>query len=264
MTIKKRCILLAWLIAIVVFYETKISNAEESTAQVAQDDLYEKAMSLKEEGKSDAAMDMLKKLMDATNKDELKYIDAMLEQAMIMKDSKNPAWNRKAVEAQQKVKILYRTNYNKPEYWLVYAKFAALVNRENHVIGAFKKAFFFKPVYTGGYIVKGDLYNYLAKNTDPSESTASSAIGYEDVHVSKENSIRYNRGKVAKESYEIALKNPTLDNDRKACIHYKIGELEMNILSDKEEAVKNWKKTIELSPDSIYGKKSAELLSKNQ
>jgi hypothetical protein len=241
---------------------TTISNAEESPAHVAQEDLYEKAMVLKEDGKGDEAINMFNKFMD-TNKDELKRTDAMLEQCMIMKGMKTPTWKTKAREAQQKVKILYRTNYMNPEYWLVYAKFAAIVNEERDVYGAFKKAFYYKPDYPEGYIVKGDLYSYLAKNTDPSESTASTAIGYEEAHVSKENSVRYQKGKEAKESYEIALRNSTLDNDKKASIHYKIGELEMNILLNKEEAIKNWKKTVELSRDSMYGKKSAELLSKN-
>ncbi|MCR4292166.1 MAG: hypothetical protein NUV76_04735, partial [Candidatus Kuenenia sp.] len=77
-------------------------------------------------------------------------------------------------------------------------------------------------------------------------------------------SVRYNKGKEAKKSYEIALRNSTLDNDKKAYIHYKIGTLEMDILSNKEDAVKNWMKAVELSPDNMYGKKSAELLSKNQ
>lgn len=263
MNMKMNCILFVWFIAIAAFYEMKISNAGESTAQMAQGDLYEKAMFLKEEGKNDEAISMFNKFMDAS-KDELKRTDAMLEQCMIMKGMKTRAWKSKAKEAQQKVKILYRTNYTNPEYWLVYAKFVALVNQERDVYGAFKKAFFYKPDYPEGYRIKGDLYSYLAKNTDPSESIASTAIGYEEVPVSKENSVRYQKGKEAKESYEIALRNSLLDNDRKVYIYYKIGVLEMDILSNKEDAAKNWKKAVELSPASMYGKKSAELLSKNQ
>lgn len=263
MNMKRNCILFVWFAAIAVFYGTTINNAEEAAAQMTQDDLYEKAVSLKEEGKSDEAINMFNKFMDAS-KDELKRTDAMLEQCMIMKGMKARAWKSKAKEAQQKVKILYRTHYMNPEYWLVYAKFAALVNKERDVYGAFKKAFFYKPDYPEGYLVKGDLYSYLAKNTDPSESTESSVIGYTDGPDSKENSVRYHKGKEAKESYEIALRSSTLDSDRKAYIHYKIAELEMDIFPNKEEAVKNWKKAVGLSPDSIYGKKSAELLSKNQ
>ncbi|MDN3513043.1 MAG: hypothetical protein NG747_01430 [Candidatus Brocadia sp.] len=262
MNMRRNYILLTWLV-VTVFCGISTSTAEEPTALVAQGDLYEKAISLKEDGKSDEAINMFKKFMDAS-KDELKRTDAMLEQCMIMKNMKNPMWKSKAKEAQRKVKILYKTHYMKPEYWLVYAKFAAIVNEERDVYGAFKKAFFYKPDYPEGYCVKGDIYSYLAKNTDPSESTVSTAIGYEEAHVSKENSVRYQKGKEAKESYEIALRDSILDNDKKAYIHYKIGELEINILSDKEAAVKNWKKAVELAPESMYGKKSAEFLGKNQ
>lgn len=43
-----------------------------------------------------------------------------------------------------------------------------------------------------------------------------------------------------------------------------MGELEINVLSDKDEAMRNWKNTVALSPESVYGKKAAELLSKNE
>ena len=247
-----------------IFGVVNIGYSEDTPHQASLDELYQKAIALKEVGDNNAALDIFKKIANDSSKNQIRHTDILVEQGIIMKDMNMPTWKLPAKEAAYKIKLLYKTNYNNPEYWLVYAKYAALVNKERHVYGAFQKAFFFKPDYVEGYIAKGTVYTYLAKNTDPSESTTSSAIGYEDVHVSKENSVSYNRGKVAKESYEIALKNSTLDNDRKAYIHYKIGELEMNILSDKEEAVKNWKKAVELSPDSMYGKKSAELLSKNQ
>ena len=80
-----------------------------------------------------------------------------------MKDMNMPTWKLPAKEAAYKIKLLYKTNYNNPEYWLVYAKYAALVNKERHVYGAFQKAFFFKPDYVEGYIAKGTIYTYLAK-----------------------------------------------------------------------------------------------------
>lgn len=263
MRIEKGCFLWVYLISF-VFGIVNISYSEDTSPQVTQDELYKKAIALKEVDESNTALDIFKKIEDDSYKNQIRYTDILVEQSIIMKDANNPAWKLKAKEAAYKIKLLYKTNYNNPEYWLVYAKYAALVNKERHVYGAFQKAFFFKPDYVEGYIAKGTIYTYLAKNTDPSETTTSTAIDYTDAPVSKENLVRYNKGKEAKESYEIALKNPTLDNDRKAYIHYKIGELEKGILLNKEEAVRNWKKAVELSSDSMYGKKSAELLSKNQ
>ncbi len=267
MTIKKSCILLAWIIAIVVFYETKISNAEESTAQVTQDDLYEKAMSFKEESKHNEAMDILKKFMDAS-KDELKNTDALIEQCILMKDMGNPTWKSKAREAQQKVKILYRANYSKPEYWLIYAKFAALVDEENHLNGAFKKAFFFKPNYAEGYIAKGDLYSYFARNTSHASTVPNSSVTGKTTSTirtrGKENSVRYVRGEKAKDAYNIALNSLDMDNQKKAYVFYRLGELECIILTNKAESIRNWKKAVELDPGSIYGKRAKARLETEQ
>lgn len=263
MSIKKIYILSAWLIAINVFYGVRISDAEETSIQTSRDELFENALSLKEEGKKDAAMDMLKKIMDTCSNDELKYTDAMIEQCVIMRDMNNYDWKMKAVEAQRKVKILLRTNYTNPEYWLVYAKFAALVDEENHLTGAFKKAFFYKPIFIEGYILKGDLYSYFAKNTSPSSTAANSAVTKKDNAMrtrNKENSLRYIRGVKAKDAYYVALNSMSLDNKKKSYVFYKKGELEHIILSNKAEAIRNWKKAVEFDPDGIYGKISKERL----
>lgn len=262
----KSCFLWFWLISF-LFGGSYIVYGEPSS-QTTQDVLYRKAIALKEVGDNDAAFDMFKKLTDDNGKDQLRYTHALVEQGVIMKDAKNPAWKVKAKEAAYNIKVLYRANLNNPDYWMVYAKYAALVNRERHVYGAFKKAFFFKPDYNEGHIVKGDIYTYLAKNTEPEETITSTSIT-DDLTTMMETTgqdifVRSIRGKEAKEAYETALVNQSLDNIRKAYIYYKIGELEMLIFSNKDEAARNWKKAIEIAPDSMYGKKSNELLSKNQ
>jgi len=263
MTMKRNSILLVWLAIIFVFCGKKMITANETTVQMSQKELFDNAMSLREEGKKDAAMDMLKKIMDTCSNDELKYTDAMIEQCVIMRDMNNYDWKMKAVEAQRKVKILLRTNYTNPEYWLVYAKFAALVDEENHLTGAFKKAFFYKPNFIEGYILKGDLYSYFAKNTSPSSTAANSAVTKKDNAMrtrNKENSLRYIRGVKAKDAYYVALNSMSLDNKKKSYVFYKKGELEHIILSNKAEAIRNWKKAAEFDPDGIYGKISKERL----
>ncbi|TLD41719.1 MAG: hypothetical protein JETT_2014 [Candidatus Jettenia ecosi] len=255
-----------WLISF-LFVESSIVYGESSPL-TTQDEIYRKAIALTEVGDNDAAFEMLKKLTYDNSKDQLRYTHVLVEQGIIMKDAKNQAWKAKAKEAAYNIKVLYRTNFNSPDYWMVYAKYAALVNRERHVYGAFKKAFFFKPDYNEGHIVKGDIYTYLAKNTEPEETIISTSIT-DDLTTMMETTgrdifVRTIRGKEAKKAYETALVNQSLDNIRKAYIYYKIGELEMLIFSNKNEATRNWKKAIEIAPDSMYGKKSNELLSKNQ
>ena len=53
----------------------------------------------------------------------------------------------------------------------------------------------------------------------------------------------------------------SLDNKKKTYVFYKKGELELIILSNKAEAIRNWKKAVEFDPDSIYGKRAKERLS---
>lgn len=261
----KNCFLWLWLISFVLGVSHIVYG--ESSPQATQDELYRKAIALKEVGDNNAALDIFQKFTKDTSKDQLSYANILVEQGIIMKDAKNPAWKVKAKEAAYNIKVLYKANLNNPDYWMVYAKYAALVNRERHVYGAFKKAFFYKPDYTEGYIVKGDIYMYLAKNTEPEETVMSTSIT-DDLTTMRTTGqdifVRSIKGKEAKEAYKTALTNQNLDNTRKAYIYYKIGDLEMLIFSNKDEAVRNWKKVIEIAPDSVYGKKANELLSKSQ
>ena len=139
---------------------------------------------------------------------------------------------------------------------MVYAKYSALVNKERHVIGAFRKLFYYSPDNVEGYIAKGDTYVFIAINTDPLETYDTT----DDLFDDNDKFIRQERGKIAKEAYETALMNPTLENKRKAYVHYKLGKLETEVFSNKEKAVENWKKAVGNASESIYGKKSAELL----
>lgn len=263
MRMEKGCFLWLFLMGF-VFCIVTIGYSEDIVPQVTQDELYNKAIALKEVGDGRVALDIFEKIENDSHENQIRYTDILVEQSIIMKDMNMPAWSSKAKEAGYKIKLLYKTYYAEYNYWLVYAKYCALVNNERDVYGALKRMFYFKPNYVESYIAKGSLYTYLAKNTDPVETISSPVIGDTDGTVSKENSVRYSRGREAKESFVIALNNSTLSDDRKAYVHYKMGELEINVLSDKEEAVKNWKKTVALSPESAYGKKASALLSKNE
>lgn len=238
--------------------------AEDASHQSAQDELYNKAIALKEVGDVRAALDIFEKLENDSRENQIRHTDILVEESIIMKDMNMPAWQSKAKEAGYKIKLLYRANYAEYNYWLVYAKYCALVNNERDVYGAVKRMFYFKPNYVENYIAKGSLYTYLAKNTGASETVSNPVIGYSDETVNNENSVRNRRGEEAKEAFQAALNNSALSDDRKAYVHYKMGELEKTVLSDKGEAVRNWKKTVALSPESVYGKSASALLSKSE
>ena len=73
MFMKKRYIVLLWLLMLAIFCGTKTGSANETTPQITQDELYDKAMALKEEGNNNVALDVLKRIMDENiNKDVLR------------------------------------------------------------------------------------------------------------------------------------------------------------------------------------------------
>ncbi len=256
---RRICLLWVCLIMGLILGGVNRVFAEETSNQTIYNELFEKAIALKEAGDYETALNIFKKIADDSNKDQIQYTDALVEQSMILKDKNNPEWFAKAKEAGYKIKILYSKNYPNPDYWMVYAKYSALVNKERHVIGAFRKLFYYSPDNVEGYIAKGDTYVFMAINTDSLETDDTTDDLFADNNDNNK-FIRQERGKIAKEAYETALMNPTLENKRKAYVHYKLGKLETEVFSNKEKAVENWKKAVGSASESIYGKKSAELL----
>lgn len=242
-----------------MFLNVNIACAEELNVQAKQDELYTKALTLKEDGDYDAAYEILKKLVDENpnvSKYELSYIDTVLDQSLIMKESGNSLWKVKAKEVGHRIKKIYSTHTRNADYYLVYAKYSWIIEarREAHIFKALDKAFYFKPGYSMAYILKGDIYFDRAKNASPYEPPVDNALAGSSLPP------RHSLAKEAKNSYESALSDPTLDNKRKAYVFYKIGELESQILGNKEAAKTSWEKAATLSPDSKAGKLARERL----
>jgi tetratricopeptide (TPR) repeat protein len=239
-----------------VVWSVNIACAEEFNIQAKQDELYLKASTLKEEGDYDAAYEIFKKLItDNPNvsKYELGYLDTILDQSIVMKESNNPSWKVKAKETAPGIKTLYLTNTPNADYYLVYAKYSWIVEAsDRHFFKALDKALYFKPGYSSAYILKGDIYFDQAKNASPDEQI--------DNAMSTRGPSRDSLAKSARNSYESALSDPNLNNKRKAYFFYKIGELESQIFKNKEAAKINWEKAASLAPDSKEGKLARQRL----
>ncbi len=188
------------------------------------------------------------------DKSELALVDALIEQSRILKESNDSTWIARAKEAKLKVKVLYMSNVNNPDYWLIYAKYSALEGKERHIDGGLKKAFYFRPGYIEAFIAKGDIYFHLAKIADPYETVEDESIfaGINETYV------RHTKAMEAKSAYEAALKSEDIPDEKKAEVYYKQGELEMQMLKNREEAVSYWMKSISASPESKWGKLSKE------
>lgn len=242
-----------------IVWNVNIACAEDPSVQAKQDELYTKALTLKEDGAYDAAYEILKKLVDENpnvSKYELSYIDTVLDQSLIMKESGNSLWKVKAKEAGPRIKKIYSTHTRNADYYLVYAKYSWIIEarKEAHIYKALDKAFYFKPGYGNAHILKGDIYFYRAKNASPYEPPPDNALA------GSSPPARHSLAKEARISYESALSDTNLDNKRKAYVFYKIGELESRIFGNKEAAKTNWEKAVSLSPDSRGGRLSRERL----
>jgi tetratricopeptide (TPR) repeat protein len=240
-----------------IVWSVNIACAEELNVQAKQDELYTKALTLKEDGDYDAAYEILKKLVDENpnvSKYELSYIDTVLDQSLIMKESGNSLWKVKTKEVGTRIKKIYSTHTRNAYYYLVYAKYSWIIEarREAHIYKALDKAFYFKPGYGNAYILKGDIYFDRAKNASTNEQI--------DVVMGTHAPSRDSLAKEARNSYESALSDSNLNNKRKAYVLYKIGELESQILGNKEAAKTSWEKAATLSPDSKAGKLARERL----
>jgi len=229
-----------------------------------QEASYRKLEALMEDGEYDAAYTIAKKLADEnsdSNKYKIAYIDVILEQSRSMKEMNNPGWTGKALEAKGKIKAIQAANARNADFFLVYAKYSwiAEARREKHITGALEKAFYFKPNYVNNYIVKGDIYSGLAKNSSSLEqppADTTSLTGGQPVQT--KNMIAM----TAKAAYNSALASPDISNKKRAYVLLKLGDLEDQSLGDKTEARASWEKAASLSPDSRIGKAASERLKK--
>jgi tetratricopeptide (TPR) repeat protein len=243
-----------------IVWGVNIACAEELSVPAKQDELYKRALALKEDGNYDAAFEIFKKLASENPNDskyEISYLDIILDQCITMKALNNSAWMTKAKEVGGKIKTLYTKYARNAEYYLVYAKYSWLVEakREAHITKALEKSLYFKPNNPDAYILKGDIYLDQAKKADSVEQ-------HDEALKGSSTTSRQSLAETAKTSYESALKSPDLSDRKKAYVYYKMGELESQIFGKKDIAKANWEKAAALAPDSKSGKSAREMLAK--
>lgn len=241
--------------------ETGIVFSEESGAISSDEEAYNKALRLKEDGDYTAAGDILKNLTSQgeTIKYEINYIDTLLDQCIALKEANDSGWKTKAKEAGAKIKALKMKKSTDADFYLIYAKYSWVTEtkRESNITKALEKAFYYKPNYTYAYIVKGDIYFGLARNASPTEQQyTTSLIG------GASTSARHSFATTAKASYQSALSTPDINNAQKAYVHFKLGELENQMLGNRDTANENWEKAASLTPDSKWSKLAKKRLEK--
>lgn len=241
----------------------KIAEEERiATLPSDSEELYKKAIALKDDGNYDAASEILKKLV-AENPDiskyEISYIDVRLDQAIFLKETQNPDWRSNLKDLGHRLKALYAKNTKNPDYYLIHAKYAWIVEakRVSHISKAIEKALYYNPGYPEAYILQGDVYFDQARKAGTDDQLdQTSSLSYAP------HSTKHTLAYKAKTDYEKALSDAKLNEKRKAYVLYKIGNLEYQIFNNKEMAKINWEKAASLAPDSKAGQLAKQQLSR--
>lgn len=227
-----------------------------------QDDRYRQARALQDEGDYQGAYRMFMRLIadhPGTTTYEIGHMDAFLDIIKSLKDSGNPEWKLKAIEAKLKIKSLSRENKTNADYYYIHAKYSWIVeaSRDAHIFKALEKAFYYRRDFPEAYLLQGDIYFDRAKNTSPDEQDTTSATGGSG-SVSKRRYLAED----ARSSYESALASSTIQSKRKASALYRLGELEDQLFLNKETARAYWEKAAGAAPDSRAGRLAKERLVK--
>jgi hypothetical protein len=158
----------------------------------------------------------------------------------------------KAAEATPKIKELYYSNAENPDYWVVYAKYSCLIDtrRETHITKAIKKAFYYKPNNPEAFIAQAD---YYLDNAVDYHVEGSQEYGMGQIESFDEPLARANLAKKAKRSYESALAGRVSDA-RKSYILLRLGDLEALVFKNKAAAASYWKRASALAPDAKFSK----------
>ena len=254
-------VVLACMIFSVVVYaaEQKAAETGKDVYMLKLEGQYQQAIALKENGDYEASLAILQKLLDdnpGLSKYEIARLDTILEQSRDMKESKNGAWQAKAKQVGHRIKLMLNSNSANGDFWVVYAKYSAIIeaNRETHITKALKKAFYFKPNNPEAYIVQAD-YNFYKAREARDEQQPGMMYGISE----NSGGQRFAMAKDAKTSYEAALAGP-LSNARQAYIYRKLGDLEEDMLRNKDIAKKDWEMAVKLAPDSRSGKLAQQRL----
>jgi tetratricopeptide (TPR) repeat protein len=219
---------------------------------------YQNALSLVREGKYDEAISILSGLTSKYTdvKYKFSHIDAMLEKGKVMKEANDPNWKKPAKEVQTHIKNLYLSNYTNADYWVLYVKFGALIDKEGEVSGGFKKLLYYKPGNTEALLLQGDIYSRLAQSAKEQISSNDNSL------LNTGRDEKKYRWTVARNAYKSAVASTSLSDEKKSEIYCKLGDIEMQGLNNKEDAVNYWNQSVSAQPNGKWAAMAQERLNK--
>lgn len=244
-------LLMSLTVIVVVAYVTPQSWSIEP----AQEDEYQKARTLLEEGRLDDALNIFTKLAESNPSDlkiRLGVIDTIIEQARVLKANKTPGWQDKLYKAYRDLQSIFKANTTSPEVYLSFARCYWVNDRLSKAERSLQKAFYFKPDYTEAWVFRGDMY---AEEGRGKKSAYSFAEGKRDIQESFETYRAEAMG-----SYEKALAGAGIDAEIKAMVYYKLGDTYFELYDHKDKSREQWNKAVSIAPEGPWGKKAQERL----
>jgi len=174
---------------------------------------------------------------------KLSEIDPILKKVEQLKAAGNVQWEVKYKQMMQQLKAIYAQYPSSPFVYYYYAKVYVSVDDIRRADKSLEKALYYDSKFKEALILKGDInYDYGKKIP---------LTGFRGI--SKRNKI----GIIAQEAYEAAA-NIEQDNNSKAMLYFKIGNVYAELSDSKERAEQYWQKAVSIAPQSS----AAELANK--
>ena len=166
---------------------------------------------------------------------KLSEIDPLLKKVEQLKATGNVQWEVKYKQMLQRLKAIYAQYPSSPFVYYYYAKVYASVDDIRKADKSLEKALYYDSKFKEALILKGDInYGYGIKIP----LTAFRGI-----------SKRSKLGIIAQQAYEAAA-NIEQDNNSKAMLYFKIGNVYAELSNSKESAEQYWQKAASIAPQS--------------
>jgi TolB-like protein len=166
---------------------------------------------------------------------KLSKIDPILKEIKTIKATGNVQWEIKYKQALQKLKTIYARYPSSPFVFYYYAKVYAVADEVRRANKCLEKALYYNPKYKAALMLKGDInYNFGKK------IALTSFRGK-----AKRNKL----GIIAQQAYEAAA-NMEQDNNLKAMLYFKLGNVYAELSDLNEKAKQYWRKAVSIAPQS--------------
>lgn len=166
---------------------------------------------------------------------KLSEIDPIIKKVEQLKATGNVQWEVKYKQMLQQLKAIYAQYPSSPFVYYYYAKVYVSVDDIRRADKSLEKALYYDSKFKEALILKGDInYDYGKKIP----LTAFRGI-------SKRNKL----GIISQEAYEAAA-NKEQDNNSKAMLYFKIGNVYDELSDSKERAEQYWQKAVSIAPQS--------------